>query len=386
MNHRRNFLCTLASLFFLALPPAAHGAGDPARGNMLYQGFYACSSCHTASPPTNVAFGGATVAGLLAAINNVPVMNGYAASLAQNPTDLADISAYLASLTGPPPTTPDLNQHGLTGIWYEPATSGQGIEVEVFPNLLSPGSGFAQLSFYTYDTAADGAAAGGADSQRWYTIGGAVTSGQPSAALTIYQNTGGNFNALPITMAQAVGTATLSFATCSSGQLAYTFTDGRMGNIPLTRLMQNVTCSTTTPFPTNADFAFSGTWFNPPTSGQGLTVEVNPIAGQLFAAWFTYAPSGAAAGAAGQRWFTAQGTFTTGLRSIPVTIYQITDGIFDTPTPPGQKTEAVGTGTLAFQSCTAATFSYNFTAGSSSGLSGIIPLSRVSAVPPGCTS
>jgi hypothetical protein len=34
-----------------------------------------------------------------------------------------------------------LDQHGLTGSWYEPATSGQGIEVEVFPDLAGPGNG-----------------------------------------------------------------------------------------------------------------------------------------------------------------------------------------------------------------------------------------------------
>ena len=72
------------------------------------------------------------------------------------------------------------------------------------------------------------------------------------------------------------------------------------------------------------------------------------------------------------------------MRSIPVTIYETTGGIFNTPTPPGEQTLAVGTGTLAFQSCTAATFSYNFTGGSNSGLSGTIPLSRVGPVPPGC--
>ncbi len=44
----------------------------------------------------------------------------------------------------------------------------------------------------------------------------------------------------------------------------------------------------------------------------------------------------------------------------------------------------VGTGTLAFQSCSAATFSYNFTEGSSSGMSGLIPLSRIGPVPAGC--
>ena len=215
-----------------------------------------------------------------------------------------------------------------------------------------------------------------------------MVTGQPNAALTIYQNTGGNFNALPTTMAQAVGTATLSFASCTSGQLSYNFTDGsgRMGNIPLTRLTQNVTCSTTTPFPTNTDFAHSGNWYDPATAGQGFTVEVNPTSGALFAAWYTYAPMGAAAGAAGQRWYTAQATFTAGLRSIPVTIYETTGGVFNMPAPAGQQTVAVGTGTLAFQSCTAATFSYTFTGGSSSGLSGTIPLVRVGPTPPGCTS
>ncbi len=277
--------------------------------------------------------------------------------------------------------SPDLNQHGLTGSWYEAATSGQGLEVEVYPDR-SPGTGLAQVSWFTFDTAA-----GGGDHGRWYTLSGAVTSGQSSAALTIYQNTGGNFNAAPTTMAQAVGTATLSFATCTSGQLAYNFSDGsgRTGNIPLTRLTQNVTCATSTPFPTNADFAHSGNWYDPATAGQGFTVEVNPTSGALFAAWYTYAPMGAAAGVAGQRWYTAQATFTAGMRSIPVTIYQTTGGAFNMPAPAAQ-TVAVGSGTLAFQSCTAATFSYTFTGGSSSGLSGTINLSRVGPVPPGCTT
>jgi hypothetical protein len=291
--------------------------------------------------------------------------------------------SFSVSGTGSDPSSGlDLNQHGLTGSWYEAVTSGQGFEVEVFPNQ-SPGSGFAQVSWFTFDTAA-----GGEDHQRWYTLGGNVVSGQPNAALTIYQNTGGNFNALPVTTAQAVGTATLSFATCSSGQLSYNFTDGtgRTGNIPLTRLIQNVTCSTTPPYATNTDFALSGNWYDPTTAGQGFTIEVNPDSGALFAAWYTYAPMGAAAGAAGQRWYTAQATFTAGLRSMPVTIYETTGGIFNMPTPPGQQTVGVGIGTLAFQSCTAATFSYTFTGGSSSGLSGTINLSRVGPVPPGCAS
>ena len=92
--------------------------------------------------------------------------------------------------------TPDLNQHGLTGSWYEPATSGQGIEVEVYPDLSS-GMGSTFVSWFTYD-----AVSGGADHQRWYTAYGPVVTGQPNALLTIYQNTGGNFNAPPVTRAR----------------------------------------------------------------------------------------------------------------------------------------------------------------------------------------
>ena len=277
----------------------------------------------------------------------------------------------------------DMNQHGLTGSWYEPATSGQGLEVEVFPDQTAPGSGLVFASWFTFD-----GVAGASERQRWYTLSGPVVAGQPSAALTIHQNVGGNFNALPVTTATPVGTATLSFDSCSSGLLAYSFGDGtgRTGTIPLTRLTPNVTCSTSSARPVNPDFALSGNWYDPATSGQGLTIEVNPNSSTVFAAWYAYAPSGVGAGASGQRWYTAQPTtFAPGARSIPVTLYQTTGGQFDTPTAPGQRTVAVGSGTIAFQSCSAATFSYSFTGGSSSGSSGTIALKRVGPVPKGCT-
>jgi hypothetical protein len=283
------------------------------------------------------------------------------------------------------PTTAgvELNQQGLTGSWYEPATGGQGFELEVFPNSSAPGTGLAFVSWFTYDSVV-----GGAERQRWYTLSGPVVSGQPNSSLTIYQNTGGNFNAPPTTASTAVGTATMSFDSCTSGLISYNFTDGsgRAGSIPLTRLTQNVTCSTTSARPTNADFGFSGNWYDPATSGQGITVEVNPNSKALFFAWYTYLPSGAGAGAAGQRWYTGQQTapLAPGARTIPVQIYETTGGSFDTPTNPAPNTVAVGSGTVAFQSCSSATLSYNFTGGSSSGKSGTIALSRVGPVPAGC--
>jgi hypothetical protein len=273
----------------------------------------------------------------------------------------------------------DANQHGISGAWYAAATSGQGFMIEVFRDLAAAGTGTAQVSWFTFD-----ATAGGADRQRWYTLGGDLPARQ-AASLTIYRNVGGNFNAPPVTAAQPVGSATLRFSDCANGALVYAFSDGtgRAGTIPLTRLTQNVTCAASGTPPVDADFALSGNWYDPATSGQGITVEVNPNSRVLFFAWYTYAPGGAAAGVEGQRWYTGQAAFTAGARTIPLQLYETTGGAFDA-TAPAPATVVVGTATLAFASCTSATLSYAFTAGSSSGSAGTVALSRVGPVPPGC--
>src|SRR5215813_5409891 len=386
MDRTRNLLHTLASVIFLSVSCATHAAGDPVRGQMLFNVTYMCNACHDKGviPAPNIfdISSGGTVDGLVGVIQSNDLMAQYRNTLAMNATDLADVAAYITI-----GSSPNRDQHGFTGSWFDAATSGQGIELEVYPSAKSnPSSKSAQdsmfLSWFTYDTTA-----GGADHQRWYTAFGTTMSGEPIVPLTIYQNTGGSFDGPPITNGQPVGTATLYFNSCTSGSFSYSFSDGtgRMGTIPLARLTQNVTCFFASPYPTNSDFALSGNWFEPATSGQGFTVEVNPKSGALFLAWYTYIPNGAGAGAVGQRWYTALGSFTSGTRSIPVTIYETTGGIFDTPTVPDPKTVQVGTGTMAFQGCSAATFSYNFTSGTSSGLSGMINLSRVGPAPPGCT-
>jgi hypothetical protein len=310
------------------------------------------------------------------------------ASVPAIPIPVTNLPALIASLLSVPgcvgtiydfsgtPAGVEINQHGLTGSWYEPATDGQGFEVEIFPTI-----GSTQVSWFTFDTVA-----GGANRQRWYTLSGSVVTGQPTASLTIYQNIGGNFNAPPVTNGVAVGTATLTFDTCASGQLTYSFTDGsgRAGTITLTRITQNVTCSATGAGATNSDFTFSGNWYNATTSGQGFTVEVNPNNGSVFMPWYTYAPSGSTAGPAGQRWYTASGGFTAGSRSIALDIYETTGGVFDMPTVPAPTSVKVGTATLTFLTCSTGTLNYTFTGGSSVGSSGTIALTRIGPVPAGC--
>jgi hypothetical protein len=275
---------------------------------------------------------------------------------------------------------PNIDQQGLTGSWYQAKTDGQGFEVEVFPDLVAQGTGFLQGSWFTFDTSS-----GGADHGRWYTFSGDVRAGDSAAVFTMYQNTGGNFNALPVTQAVAVGHASMSFADCADAQLSYTFTDGtgRIGTIPLTRLTPNVSCAQSGSIAANGDFGLSGNWYDSTKSGQGFVVELNPVAKAMFFAWYTYAVNGHASSAAGQRWYTGLASYTPGARTIPFALRETTGGVFD-QSPPSPATAQVGTGTLTFTSCAAATLAFNFTSGSNAGQAGNIALTRVGPTPASC--
>jgi hypothetical protein len=305
--------------------------------------------------------------------------------VAATPTNFAGATTTLTPTTPPPPAgSPDLNQHGLTGSWFEAATSGHGIEIEVFPNLAGAGVSLVQGAWFTFD----GPPAGGADRERWYTFNGPGQSGGANVPVKIFQNVGGNFGAAPITQGAQVGTGTLTFADCSNATLSYAFPDGsgRAGSIALTRLTPNVTCTVGTAPATNADFALSGNWFDASTSGQGFVLDVNPVSPAVFLTWYTYAPAGQALGAAGQRWFVGLlKPYTVGSRAVTLPLFETTGGLFDQPSTPAPASVPVGTATVTFASCSSAQVSYNFTSGSSAGRTGAISLIRVGPIPPGCT-
>lgn len=272
---------------------------------------------------------------------------------------------------------PDARQRGLSGFWYDPATSGQGFAFEIYPDALTDGAGYLFGGWFTFDTLA-----GGASAQRWYSLGGAVRTDAVAQELTIYRNVGGNFALPPSTRAEEVGRATLVFETCTRATLSYHFADGsgRQGEIDLQRLTPNLTCTTTAVAPSNADFALSGFWYDPQLSGQGVFVEINGAAPVAVLAWYTYASDGQTAGVAGQRWYTAQVAYPEGARSVTMPVYQTTGGVFDTPTPPGQATVEIGRATLNFHDCASAVLSYAFDDGGG----GSLPLSRLVGTPPDC--
>jgi hypothetical protein len=273
----------------------------------------------------------------------------------------------------------NLNQHGLTGSWFNPAASGQGIELELYPDFGASGQGIVFGGWFTFDVTA----AGG---QRWYALQGAISSSNPTAQLGIYAGYGGNFAAPPAIGATQVGSATLRFTTCNTGILTYQFDDGRSGTIALARLTANITCSANGDNGAAASsYLLSGSWFDASTSGQGLVFDINPAQSVFFAGWYTYAPDGAqTGGAASERWYVIQADFPAGTTAITgAPIYAGSGGVFDDPQP--TSVSQVGTADIAFQSCAAATLAYTFTAGVNAGLTGTLNLTRTGPVPAGCS-
>ncbi len=265
----------------------------------------------------------------------------------------------------------DADQFALTGTWYDPATSGQGVLAEVYPDRDSDGKALFGGGWFTFD---------GSGNPQWYTLQGSMTAAHGGAyALTIYQATGGVFNAPPAVDTTSVGSAALTFYDCTHTALVYQFNDGRSGTIPLSRLSNTSACSTAvpavaqTPPPNYNDVLHSGAWYNPATSGQGLLFDIVPSQTTLFAAWYTYAPAAeGATGTATQRWFTLQtNAYTPGNLSLSgVPIYATSGGVFNAIAP--VSITQVGTTDIVFISCNAMTLHYVFTDGEFKGLGGTI--------------
>ena len=289
-----------------------------------------------------------------------------------------DVTNLLSEWDNPNAASVNLDQHGLSGAWYNPQTSGQGLVIEVGRDMFGAGVGGLFAGWFTYDAGTSGA-------QRWYTIQGQVTAIAPTASLPIYVAEGGRFDAAQSPATQMVGTATLAFSDCSHGTLGYTFTDGRSGSMPLTRVTSNPTCTSAGDSATlPSTSALSGTYYEPATSGQGLLFDVSRAPDVLFGAWFTFAPnSSPSAGLTSQRWFTMQATPGTNAASTSnIAIYSTRGGVFDQGG--GVQSTQVGTATLNFHGCSTATLAYHFTSGENSGRTGSIDLIRLLPSVVGC--
>jgi hypothetical protein len=291
------------------------------------------------------------------------------------------VSATFASTTAASTRPQTANQFDLSGAWFEPATAGQGLMIELYTSgALRGAAPYLFAGWFTYTDRV-----GGAAEQDWYALEGTgsvdgrvfpLTIGRPNA--NVFDNGAAAGPPVPL------GTATLTFSSCTQAVLDYRFNaagGSRSGQVVLQRLLSNVSCDETTPTPdAPRGFLNSGAWYEPATSGQGLLFEVNPVDRQLFGAWYTYAASGPV----DYRWYTLQlgGVDPSATRISAVPIFETTGGRFDRSD--ATSIRQVGEATIEFSGCSTGAMNYRFTVGELAGRSGDIPLSRVGPAPTEC--
>ncbi len=175
----------------------------------------------------------------------------------------------------------------LSGLWFDPARSGEGLVVEALPD------GRALVTFFTYP------AVGSSDQQAWFT-GLARTGDQGEIVVdAMVGKRGGRFGSDfdPSSLSDvALGRFDAVLTRCGGGEQRVTaaapFDSSRR---PLTRLTRvaNHTCpgetAATTPVP---QAGFSGTWYEPDKPGRGLQIQVQDD-GRAFLTWFSFASNGA---------------------------------------------------------------------------------------------
>jgi len=142
--------------------------------------------------------------------------------------------------TSEPPPAGSPGRHSfdakLNGSWYEPATAGQGLQLEIWPGHLL----FA--AWFTYDPAGR---SDDATQQHWLTLQGSLGSGSGNTTtVLIAQAVGGSLDAQVTHNQYTLGHATLTVQSCDHITLDYQFDDAdlagayraRAGSIDLVKI------------------------------------------------------------------------------------------------------------------------------------------------------
>jgi len=136
-----------------------------------------------------------------------------------SPCVLADGSTTPAQFANPAAQGFDARQ---SGSWFDPATSGQGMELTIIPANASY-AGLVFAAWFTFDPAG---AVDDAAHQHWFTLEGDLSAASGgTVSLQIMQTLGGTFDAIATQNTSLVGRATLTMQGCDRARLDYQFND-----------------------------------------------------------------------------------------------------------------------------------------------------------------
>lgn len=258
-----------------------------------------------------------------------------------------------------------VDQPGIGGAWGTYYGEGEGLVLDWLPHAR-----LIFMPWFSYSRAG-GIASG---ELRWYVAQATgIATGARSAALEIYEVTGGLFDLPSGRINRLAGTGTLEFSDCANGRLSYRFDSnfnaGAVGTLTLSRLSPatapcELADGSVQPAPgarppsKGFDARQSGSWFEPATGGQGLQLTVQPD-GVFFAAWFTYDVADAADDSGKQHWLTLYGNLAQAVNGkIDLAVVQTVGGAFDRI--PTRNRYIVGQASLQMHGCDRATLHYQF--------------------------
>jgi hypothetical protein len=295
-------------------------------------------------------------------------------------------------------TSPFEINSGLNGAWFEQETSGQGMLLEVLPEINK-----AFLAWFTYDneiTDPETASNIGHAGQKWLTGLGDINMEDKTITFDINLTSDGLFDNSRTVInspAHSYATVVMSFENCSHAIFEYDFLGQDItGSIDLGRITSenNGLCEDISFLQTvqetpqkMEDFELNqgvnGAWFNPETAGQGVLIELLPDRKQMFFAWFTYdtvlpdADITANIGAPGQRWLTGLGTIDQDTKSVTFDVNMTSNGLFDNPQAvTTTAANSYGTFSINFEDCANASASYDLF---EQNLTGVFPLVRIAS-------
>ena len=237
---------------------------------------------------------------------------------------------------------------------------------------MYPSTGTAFAGWFTYDTTDTGP-----NGRRWYTLQNSTpfSGSDTQTTMTIYRSTGGQFDTPPSASSVAVGTATLSFTSCHSGQLRYSFATEERG--PRVGLIHHFAMVGSVAMWPIRVFGTGLGWRAGADLELFLRTEADWWLVYLYG-WWEYS---------GGEWYALDnggpgvgrppGTaWDSVTKSASFGIYASSGGLFNEATP-NPTSSMVGSGTIQFTGCNSATLTYNFTGGGS----GSIPLTRLGPAP-----
>ena len=132
---------------------------------------------------------------------------------------------------------------GLSGAWFNPATAGQGITLDI---IDEPGRREVFAAWFTYDVNmpdGDEGAGFGSTQHRWFTGSGGFNGNRTT--MQLFRNTGGIFNDPTATQIEDVGTLIIEFTDCANAQVTVDFRTTNIfdGTFPIVRLSPDAFCS-----------------------------------------------------------------------------------------------------------------------------------------------